>query len=97
VGVYNGAVSYPGIKETIESSDFIINTGPILSDSNTGGFTRSIPPENIVEIHPEHTIFKGKKYTNVSIKPRLSLPHITNVSPVQINSDALTREMSKGQ
>jgi pyruvate decarboxylase len=70
VGVYNGVVSLPGVSDAIESSDFVINTGPMLSDSNTGGFTRSIKDENVVEIHPEHTIFKGNTYTNVSMHPR---------------------------
>jgi len=66
--VYNGFVSYPGVQEAIESSDFIINTGPMLSDSNTGGFTRFIKPEQVVEIHSDHVIFKGQTYTNTVMK-----------------------------
>jgi TPP-dependent 2-oxoacid decarboxylase len=50
----------------------------MLSDSNTGGFTRFIKPEHVVEIHPEHTIFKGQKYTNVAMNPRTSLFNQTN-------------------
>jgi pyruvate decarboxylase len=41
-GVYNGSVSYPGIKSTVESSDCVINLGPMISDSNSGGHTREI-------------------------------------------------------
>ena len=73
MGVYNGSVSYPGVAQAIESSDFVINTGPLLSDSNTGGFTRLIKPENVVEIHHDHVIFKGQQYLNVAIKSCNSL------------------------
>jgi pyruvate decarboxylase len=31
-GIYNGEVSYAGIKEAVESSDCIVNIGPLLAD-----------------------------------------------------------------
>jgi pyruvate decarboxylase len=68
VGVYNGVISYPGVKDAIESSDFVINTGPMISDSNTGGFTRDIKPENVVEIYPDYAIFKGEKYSDIDME-----------------------------
>jgi len=40
-GIYNGAVSYPGIQKAVEKSDCIINIGPLLADSNTGGHSRN--------------------------------------------------------
>ena|SRR5579859_2114983 len=72
VGVYNGVVSYPGVQDAIESSDFIINTGPLLSDSNTGGFTRFIKPHQVIEIHSDHVILKGQKYENIAMKSRIT-------------------------
>jgi pyruvate decarboxylase len=72
VGIYNGSVSYPGVQEEIESSDFVINTGPCHSDSNTGRFTRHIKPEHLVEIHSDFAIFKGKRYDNIAMKSGLS-------------------------
>ena len=75
MGTYNGAVSFPGVAETIESSDFVINVGPLISDSNTGGFTRSIKDQNVVLINPDHVILKGKTYSNVSMKSGLSSLH----------------------
>lgn len=68
--LYNGVVSYPGVREAIESSDFVINTGPLLSDSNSGGFTRFIKPENVVEIYSNYVVFKGEKYSDIAIKSR---------------------------
>ena len=52
-GVYNGDVSYPGVKLAVESSDCIINVGPLLADSNTGGHTRDITPQQVVLIEPD--------------------------------------------
>jgi len=82
VGVYNGAISYPGVKEAIESSDFVINTGPMISDSNTGGFTRNIKAENVVEIYPDYVIFKGETYTDTAMKPCTSNSHFVLISSV---------------
>jgi pyruvate decarboxylase len=79
VGVYNGIVSYPGVATAIEASDFVINTGPFKSDSNTGGFTRNIKPENVVEIYADYTVFRGEKYENIPMKSRTSpLSALTN-------------------
>ncbi|UPK92666.1 hypothetical protein LCI18_003601 [Fusarium solani-melongenae] len=47
-GVYNGEVSYPGVKAAVERSDCILNLGPLLADSNTGGHTREIGPEQVI-------------------------------------------------
>ena len=49
-GVYNGEVATPGIKKAVESSDFVLNIGPLLSDSNTGAFTRDIKDSQLVRI-----------------------------------------------
>jgi len=68
VGVYNGIISYPGVAAAVEGSDFVINTGPMNSDSNTGGFTRNIKTENVVEIYADHTVFRGKRYENIAMK-----------------------------
>ncbi|KAK5056583.1 hypothetical protein LTR84_012115 [Exophiala bonariae] len=49
-GCFNGRVSFPGVADGLESSDLVLNIGPLLSDSNTGGFTRYIKPENVVRL-----------------------------------------------
>ncbi|OWP05492.1 pyruvate decarboxylase [Marssonina coronariae] len=45
-GLYNGTVSFPGVAEAIHGSDLVLNLGPLLSDSNTGAFTRELKDEN---------------------------------------------------
>ncbi|RFU25684.1 hypothetical protein B7463_g10654, partial [Scytalidium lignicola] len=47
-GIYSGKVSFPGIREAVETSDLVLNIGPLLSDSNTGGFTRNISEDRLV-------------------------------------------------
>lgn len=54
MGVYNGQVSYPGIKSAVESSDLVLNLGCFPSDSNTGGHTREIRDDHVVLIQPDH-------------------------------------------
>lgn len=53
-GVYNGQVSYPGIKSAVESSDLVLNLGCFPSDSNTGGHTRKIRDDQLILIQPDH-------------------------------------------
>lgn len=54
-GVYNGTVSYTGIKDEIEGSDCVLNLGPLLSDSNTGGHTREIDSKHVILVEPAST------------------------------------------
>lgn len=71
VGVYNGEFSRDGVAQAVHSSDCVLNIGPLLSDSNTGGFSRQISEENLVLLHPQYCIVKGKKYNNVHFGPVL--------------------------
>lgn len=65
VSVYNGTLSGEGVPEAVHSSDFVLNVGPLLSDSNTGGFTRQIKDENAVLLHPNYISVKGKIHEGI--------------------------------
>lgn len=65
------AVSFPGIAEAIHGSDLVLNLGPLLSDSNTGAFTRDIKDENSVLLGHAFCQVKGKKYDGVHFLPVL--------------------------
>lgn len=69
VGCYNGLFSRDGVAQAVHNSDCVINIGPLLSDSNTGGFSRDIKDENLILLHPQYCIVKGKKYNNVHFGP----------------------------
>jgi pyruvate decarboxylase len=49
----------------------VLNIGPLLSDSNTGGFTRFIKDENLVYLGHEFCQIQDKKYDGVHFLPVL--------------------------
>lgn len=64
-------VSFPGCAESLESSDLILNLGPLLSDSNTGGFSRHISDDKLVLLGHDHCQVREKKYEGVHFLPVL--------------------------
>lgn len=60
-GVYNGTVSYPGIKDEVEGSDCVLNLGPLLSDSNTGGHSREIDSGSVILVEPSSATVSYKQ------------------------------------
>ena len=65
-GVYNGQVSYPDVVEHVERvSDLVVELGPLLSDSNTGGHSRNISQHQMVSIEPNQVSILGKGYTGI--------------------------------
>ncbi|KAH0831667.1 Pyruvate decarboxylase isozyme 2 [Fonsecaea pedrosoi] len=70
-GLYNGKVSFPGVAEGIESSDLVLNLGPLLSDSNTGGFTREIKDEHLVLLGHDSCQVKTQNFGGVHFLPIL--------------------------
>ncbi|KUJ13629.1 pyruvate decarboxylase [Mollisia scopiformis] len=70
-GLYNGSVSFPGVAAELESSDLIINIGPLLSDSNTGGFTRNISDKQLVLLGHDHCQVQGRKFDSMHFLPVL--------------------------
>lgn len=71
-GVYVGSLSYPDVKEAVESADLILSLGAILSDFNTGSFSYSYLTKNVVEFHSDYTKIKNAQYPNVRMKELLS-------------------------
>ncbi|KAK9236105.1 thiamine diphosphate-binding protein [Lipomyces kononenkoae] len=71
VGQYNGRLSRPGVAEAVESSDFVLNIGPLLSDSNTGGFTRFIDNKHLIMLHPSYVEVFGVRHDGLHFLPIL--------------------------
>lgn len=67
-GVYVGSLSYPQVKESVESSDLVLSCGAMLSDFNTGSFSYSIQTKNVVEFHSDYTKIRSANYPNVRMK-----------------------------
>ena len=67
-GIYNGRVSIPGVCEVVEQqSDLVLDLGPLLADSNTGGHTRSIAEHKLIAVHPHHVSIAGVVYRNIGL------------------------------
>ena len=70
-GIYNGAVSFTGVTEGVEGSDLVLNIGPFVSDSNSGGFTRKIEDSHLAYLGHEYCQIAGEKFDGVHFLPIL--------------------------
>ncbi|KAH8669722.1 pyruvate decarboxylase [Tricladium varicosporioides] len=70
-GLYNGSVSFDGVAKGVESSDLVINLGPLISDSNTGGFTRDIKDSQLAHLGHAFCQIKGVVHHSVHFLPVL--------------------------
>ncbi|OAL28563.1 hypothetical protein AYO22_02757 [Fonsecaea multimorphosa] len=88
-GIYNGQVSVPEVCEVLEQkSDLVLDLGPILADSNTGGHSRKIAEHQIIAVHPHHVTIECVVYPNIGLVSFLStlletiekfrLPHVAS-------------------
>lgn len=64
-------VSFSGIREAVEKSDLVLNIAPLLSDSNTGGFTRAIADGNLVILAHDYCQIHKEKFDGVHFLPVL--------------------------
>ncbi|KAF2708933.1 pyruvate decarboxylase-like protein [Pleomassaria siparia CBS 279.74] len=72
VGVWNGEIGTPGVKEAAKSSDLVITLGLLPADTNSGGFSRALEEPKTIHINPFEAVVKGKTFPNVPIKALLA-------------------------
>ncbi|KAF2875509.1 pyruvate decarboxylase-like protein [Massariosphaeria phaeospora] len=72
VGVWNGDVGTPGVKEVANASDLVITLGYLPGDTNSGGFSRQLEDGKAIHINPFSVVVKGETYPNIYIKPLLA-------------------------
>ncbi|KAK6455272.1 pyruvate decarboxylase [Scheffersomyces xylosifermentans] len=70
-GVYVGSLSQDDVKKSVESADFVLSIGALLSDFNTGSFTYSYKTKNIVEFHSDYTKIRQATFPGVQMKEAL--------------------------
>ncbi|KAF1834448.1 pyruvate decarboxylase [Decorospora gaudefroyi] len=85
VGVWNGEVSTPGVKEEAKKADLVITLGYIPCDTNSAGFSRKLEEAKTIYINPFDVVVKGKSYPNLAIKPLLAALTCALPSPPQHN------------
>ncbi|KAF3928844.1 hypothetical protein ABW20_dc0100017 [Dactylellina cionopaga] len=71
-GMYNGLMSFPGIKDAVENdADLVLNIGPHLTSSNTGAFSRQIAESKLIMLHPHYCSIFGERYEGIHFLPVL--------------------------
>jgi len=68
VGIWNGEVSSPGVKEAAKQADLIVTLGFVPCDTNSAGFSRKVDDEMAIHINPHDVVVKGKIYQGTSIR-----------------------------
>lgn len=59
IGMYDGRIMNPEIREFIEGCDCVLNLGALWSDLNTGAFTANIDPARMIRVM-HHTVQVGR-------------------------------------
>ncbi|GAB7322464.1 hypothetical protein MBLNU13_g03401t1 [Cladosporium sp. NU13] len=88
LGVYNGMVSGLGVAAAIEKSDCVLVVGSLASDTNSGGFTRKVLPENAIYLDAFTTTVKGVTFSPAPLKPLLA-SIVSQLDPSQAPSASI--------
>lgn len=67
VGMYDGAIMTPAVREFVEGCDLVLAIGTLMSDFNTGAFTSRLDPKRTVSVRHHHTQVGGKTYQSVEM------------------------------
>lgn len=62
VGVWNGEVSTPGVKEVAKAADLVITLGYVPCDTNTAGFSRQLDEKKVIHINPFDVVVSPPTY-----------------------------------
>lgn len=72
IGVWNGAIGTPGVREAAEAADLTLTLGYLPADTNSGGFSRTIDEGRTIHINPHSVVVFGTEYPNTSMKSLLA-------------------------
>ena len=89
VGLYNGGPSGPGVEDAFGKHDFVLCIGNLPSDTNTGGFTRSCPPDITAFVNP-HSVQLPSANQASSDEPTNSHRQTQQQTPIKAVLRALT-------
>ena len=71
IGIYNGRLSAPHVKDTVEGSDCLLSIGAKFYDSTTAGFIHQLPEHKTIELHPTYARVGHSGFPDVSMKDAL--------------------------
>ncbi|MEI9899632.1 MAG: thiamine pyrophosphate-binding protein [Hyphomicrobium sp.] len=67
VGMYDGALLEPEVRELVESAEVVINVGAPLTDFNSGAFTAKLDPARTIWIGHHDVTIGAKTYANIEM------------------------------
>jgi indolepyruvate decarboxylase len=65
LGMYDGALMNPEIRDFVENCDQVLSVGSVMSDFNTGAFTARLDPSRTISVRHHRTEVGGRTYPNV--------------------------------
>ncbi|WP_370546176.1 thiamine pyrophosphate-binding protein [Edwardsiella tarda] len=72
IGMYNGHLLNPEVRDFVERCDCVLLMGTLLSDFNTGGFTARLDPSHCITLLPESVRIGTTEYHQVLLKDVLN-------------------------
>jgi pyruvate decarboxylase len=60
VGVWNGEICTPGVKEAAKQADLVVTLGYIPCDTNSAGFSRQLEESNTIHINPHDVVVSSR-------------------------------------
>jgi indolepyruvate decarboxylase len=67
VGMYDGAIMTPAVREFVESCDQVLTIGTLMSDFNTGAFTSRLDPQRTLTIGHHRTRVGKQTFPSVEM------------------------------
>jgi indolepyruvate decarboxylase len=68
IGTYFGRFGDTGVREYVETADCIFNIGAVLTEMETGGYTATLPAENLIQLIARHASSGYKNYQGIDLK-----------------------------
>jgi indolepyruvate decarboxylase len=72
MGMYDGRLMDEPVRRFVESCDWVLVIGAMMTDINTGAFTARLEPEKTIDIRHHRTHVGSKVYPNVEMKDVLA-------------------------
>lgn len=106
MGIYDGRLMDELVRDFVESCDYVVAIGAMMTDFNSGAFTARLDPEKTIDIRHHRTRVGSSVYENVEMRDLLAAltPRVTKrsgkslIEPVSLGgevgsgSDPITAE-----
>jgi indolepyruvate decarboxylase len=67
IGIYEGAMGFPSVRDYVESSDCLIILGAFMTDVNLGQYTANIDQNKAIYVTSEQCLVRNRTYANVRL------------------------------